>query len=383
MRIAFHAPMKPTDHPVPSGDRRMARLLVAALKRAGHHVTIASRLRAWTADPARAPAIAARGDSLARRLISEYRKLPQDARPQLWFTYHLYHKAPDYLGPAIADALRIPYVVAEASVAPRHRDGPWAVPYARALAAIRRANAVIALSSDDIAGLEGALGGRDRLVEMKPFLDVTPFVVASEARDAHRAQLAARLGIDPARPWLLTVGMFRHGDKLRSYELLGAALRRIIRRDWHLVVVGDGPAEPEVAVALADLPVAWVGRVLAEALPPVLAACDVMVWPAMREAYGMALLEGQAAGLPVVAGRAGGVPDIVGDGVTGFVVAPPDDPQFVPRFADAIARLLDEAPRRQAMGAAARAEVLRTHELVGAARVLDLAIARACAQCRQ
>ena len=36
MRIAFYAPLKPPDHPVPSGDRRMARLLMAALATAGH-----------------------------------------------------------------------------------------------------------------------------------------------------------------------------------------------------------------------------------------------------------------------------------------------------------------------------------------------------------
>jgi hypothetical protein len=45
MRIAFYAPMKPPDHPVPSGDRRMSRLLIAALGRAGHEVELASRLR--------------------------------------------------------------------------------------------------------------------------------------------------------------------------------------------------------------------------------------------------------------------------------------------------------------------------------------------------
>jgi hypothetical protein len=32
MRIAFHAPLKPPDHPVPSGDRLVGRLLMAALK---------------------------------------------------------------------------------------------------------------------------------------------------------------------------------------------------------------------------------------------------------------------------------------------------------------------------------------------------------------
>ena len=34
-----------------------------------------------------------------------------------------------------------------------------------------------------------------------------------------------------------------------------------------------------------------------------------MVWPAINEAYGMALLEAQSAGMPVIAGRTGGVPD--------------------------------------------------------------------------
>ena len=34
-RIAFYAPLKPPDHPTPSGDRRIARLFVEALGRAG------------------------------------------------------------------------------------------------------------------------------------------------------------------------------------------------------------------------------------------------------------------------------------------------------------------------------------------------------------
>ena len=55
----------------------------------------------------------------------------------------------------------------------------------------------------------------------------------------------------------------------------------------------------------------------AGALPGIYAAADLYVWPACNEAYGMALLEAQAAGLPVVAGREGGVPDIVAHGPPG------------------------------------------------------------------
>ena len=50
MRIAFHAPLKPPDHPVPSGDRRMAQLLMAALAARGHEVALATRLRSFDRD---------------------------------------------------------------------------------------------------------------------------------------------------------------------------------------------------------------------------------------------------------------------------------------------------------------------------------------------
>src|SRR3546814_1683340 len=55
---------------------------------------------------------------------SRYQALPARQRPQLWFTYHLYYKAPDWIGPKVARALRIPYVVAEASVAYKRASGP-------------------------------------------------------------------------------------------------------------------------------------------------------------------------------------------------------------------------------------------------------------------
>ena len=44
----------------------------------------------------------------------------------------------------------------------------------------------------------------------------------------------------------------------------------------------------------------------------------------MREAYGVAMLEAQAAGLPVVAGREGGVAEVVQHGLTGILTPPRD-----------------------------------------------------------
>ncbi len=46
-------------------------------------------------------------------------------RFDLWFTYHCYYRKPDWLGPAVTKALGLPYVIAEASHAPRRtQDRP-------------------------------------------------------------------------------------------------------------------------------------------------------------------------------------------------------------------------------------------------------------------
>src|SRR3712207_2979896 len=47
MRIAFYAPLKPPDHPVASGDRAMARALIAALTIGGHDVGAVSAFRSY------------------------------------------------------------------------------------------------------------------------------------------------------------------------------------------------------------------------------------------------------------------------------------------------------------------------------------------------
>jgi hypothetical protein len=92
--------------------------------------------------------LAALGARLAGRFLRRCNKAPETA-PELWFTYHLYHKAPDWLGPVIADALGIPYVVAEASDAPKRALGEWAAGRDAAKRAIRRADAVIGLNPAD------------------------------------------------------------------------------------------------------------------------------------------------------------------------------------------------------------------------------------------
>lgn len=378
MRVAFYAPMKPPDHPVPSGDREIARLLIRALGAADHAVEIASRFvsRDSRGDTVRQTRLRNLGGRLAARLVRRYRARPADKRPQAWLTYHVYHKAPDWLGPAVADALGIPYLIVEASSAPKRAGGPWDIGYRGANAAIARADAVLTLNSDDIACLQPVIDDSAWHRHLLPFVDADSYTALTTWRGTIRSTLARRCRWNPDIPWLLAVGMMRPGDKAASYDVLARAIFELTDEPWHLLVVGGGPQRPDIIrqlTAAAPGRVAFLGELSRDSLALVYAACDLFVWPAINEAFGMALLEAQAAGLPVVAGNQRGVPDIVSPGVTGLLPPAGD----AAAFSDAVRRLLrDDALRRQFAEVAAR-RVREKFDIAGAARELDRALAMA------
>jgi len=372
MRIAFYAPLKPPDHPVPSGDRRVGREFMRALSRSGHEIMLASHFRSWegTGDARRQAQLERLGTTHAAEIAMQY-AATLGGRPQLWLTYHLYHKAPDWLGPTVSEKLAIPYVVAEASSAKKQAEGPWAAGHRAVAAALGRAAAAIQLNEDDREGVLPHLDSPARLVSLNPFLDTAPFAAARAERD----ELAVRYHLTPGRPWLLTVAMMRTGAKLDSYRMLATSLSRLLDLDWQLLVVGDGPARGEVENALAALPaerVRYLGTISPERLPQIYASADLYVWPAIHEAFGMAFLEAHAAGLPVVAGRERGVPSIVREGKTGLLCAPGD----AASFAAAARLLITDGAKRLAMGREAKRIVRVEHDIATAARRLDLLVER-------
>ena len=366
MRIAFYAPLKSPDHAVPSGDRRMGRLLMAALEAAGHEVALASTFRSFepTGDAARQEAVRDHALAEADRVIAALRARPPDA----WFTYHVYYKAPDWIGPPAAAALDIPYVIAEPSHAPKRAHGPWRLGHDAAADAIAGADALFCLTRHDMTCTAPLVQPADKLSFLPPFLDVAPFAEAARHRAESREAMARAFALDASVPWLLSVAMMRPGDKLASYRQLAAALAALQDEAWQLVVVGGGPAEGEVREALdavaADR-VAIIGARRAGELPAIYAAADIYAWPALGEAYGMALLEAQACGVPVVAGRIRGVPDVVREGETALL-APGDD---TGALAAQIRKLVQDRDLRARLGAAAG-------DFVASERTIEHAAAR-------
>ena len=364
MRIAFYAPLKPPTHVTPSGDRRVAGLLLDALERIADKVELVSTFRSFDGDgdAARQEALRRQGERLASRMVEQWRAAPQ-IRPDLWFTYHLYYKAPDWLGPAVSEALGIPYVIAEASYAQKRASGPWAIGHMAAAEAIGRARLVIVPSRDDLAGLK-ELVANERLVHLPPFLDIAPYRAAAKERAAHRAGFAKKHGVDAAKPWIVVAAMMRPGDKLASYRALGASLSQIADVPWQLLVAGDGPARTEVQAALPRHTV-FLGALGTRDLAELYAAGDVYAWPAVNEAYGMAMLEAQAAGLPVVSVAKRGVPDVVIDGRTGVLAKD--------EIAAPLRELLLDAQKRQALGRNAAAFIAAELSLeAGASRLKSL-----------
>jgi hypothetical protein len=354
MRIAFYAPLKSPEHPVPSGDRQMARLLVAALKRADHRVELASQLRSFLGDA---------GDAQTHRVIesmaaAERNRIAEDWRddkpPDLWFCYHPYYKAPDRIGPALCRQFRVPMVTVEASLSPRRDVGLWAAQQAMVREQVEAAALNLCLTQRDMDGLQTAVPGL-RALRMRPFVDV----------------LAGAASPEPGH--LVTVAMMRPGDKLESFRALAAALAQVTAPDWRLTVAGDGEARDAVMAAFAGLPaerITWAGQLSADGVQALLARGSVFLWPGLGEAFGLAYLEAQAFGLPVVAFANAGVPEVVDSGVTGVLV-PVGDPAALAAAVDA---LLANPESRARMSAAAKAKVAREHSLSVAAAAIGTAL---------
>jgi glycosyltransferase involved in cell wall biosynthesis len=361
MRIAFYAPLKTPDHPIPSGDRVVARLLMAALAKAGYEVELASRVISYQKLPSAEIGAERRlaAEAEARRLIEAW-KGGVEPGPDLWFTYHPYCKAPDWIGPQVAATLGIPYVTAEACRTRQATDEDWLIPRNAVQAAVRRAAVNFCLKPSDREYLESFLPDLKTVVQLLPFVDLG----AIDAVNERATEAETFYG---AGPLIVAVGMMRPNAKFSSYQLLASALTRLSDIPWNLVIIGDGPMRTDIEALFAALSdrIQFTGALPPEAVLRWMRAGDLFAWPGFSEAFGMVYLEAQACGLPVAALRTAGVPVVVEENVTGLLTGEGAD-----AYAGALRTLLTDPAARQELGAAGRRKVERDHDITSAARVL-------------
>jgi glycosyltransferase involved in cell wall biosynthesis len=152
--------------------------------------------------------------------------------------------------------------------------------------------------------------------------------------------LAARLGLDLSRPYLLFVGTLEPRKNVPLLFETLAVLRRQV--DVQLLLVGptgESQAGP-IFQAYARSGVAEHAHFLGLLPEPDLAVlyshAGAFVFPSLYEGFGLVLLEAMACGAPVVSSDAGSLPEVVGEA---GLLLPPHDPE---RWAAAVARALTE-----------------------------------------
>jgi glycosyltransferase involved in cell wall biosynthesis len=133
--------------------------------------------------------------------------------------------------------------------------------------------------------------------------------------------------------------------------VLAEAFERLRRFHTRARLVVAGPASrpnlPERGL--------YLGPIGLEELTGLLAQATAFALPALREPFGLAFLDAMARGVPCVGTRVDAIPEIVVDRRTGLLV-PPGDPAAL---AEALAALLRDPTRAQAMGARGRERVQR------------------------
>lgn len=190
--------------------------------------------------------------------------------------------------------------------------------------------------------------GVARVVEVGRGVDAQRFSSAWRS-----AGLRASWNAVDGAPVVVSVGRLA---KEKNTQLLLRAFAAI--RDQcpasRLVLVGDGPMRRELERANPDA--IFTGVLAGDALAEAYASADIFLFPSLTETFGNVTLEALASGLIVVAYDTGAAAQHIEHGVSGFLVPPDSDSQFVVAAAVAAMRFSElSAMRRSARAAARRA----------------------------
>ncbi len=171
---------------------------------------------------------------------------------------------------------------------------------------------------------------------------------------------------EPVR--LLSVGRL---VEFKGFNHLLEACAELVRRgaNFRCEIVGDGPLREALAQQIEALQlrgcVTLAGPRSQEEVFSRLRECDLFVLPSIVDGAGASdvfptvILEAMASGRPVVSTTVAGIPESVVEGETGFLVLPAQPLAL----ADALEKLLRDAPLRAQFGAAGRQRIERNFQV--------------------
>jgi len=241
----------------------------------------------------------------------------------------------------------------------RYRDACGACPRLRstdpedlsAAVLARKLRALDAVAPGRLQLVAGSRWLAERIRESRLGRDLPTAVIpravdTARFRPRGRAAARRRLGLSAGDRVALFVST-RLANRRKGLEHALAAAETLRELPgFRLVCVGFGPRSD-----WRGLPVLEIGHVADdERMADLLSAADVLLAPALQEAFGLAVLESLSCGTPVVAFDTGAAPDLVKPGVHGFVV-PVGQARAMGQAARAV--LCDDAGRAR-MGRACR-----------------------------
>jgi glycosyltransferase involved in cell wall biosynthesis len=140
----------------------------------------------------------------------------------------------------------------------------------------------------------------------------------------------------------------------KGFDRLIRAFRKVAdqRPDWHLRIFGQGDGQAALQTLIDDLDLAGNVRLMGftTRLPHEMASASIYAMSSRFEGFPMVLLEAMACGLPPVSFDCPTGPrDLIDDGLDGVLIPNGD----VDAFATGLLGLMENDPKRRAMGAAA------------------------------
>jgi glycosyltransferase involved in cell wall biosynthesis len=158
-----------------------------------------------------------------------------------------------------------------------------------------------------------------------------------------------------------------HAGLLQAFAALGGKTV--------LVLVGDGPEEPQLRARAAALGigdrVTFRGRLGERQTLEEIARSDLLILPSFMEGLPIVLMEAMATGTPVVASRVAGIPELVANGETGLLFTP----SRWDELAACMEQLVSDRPLRHRLAAAGMERVLRDFDIRASAKKMAALLA--------